>query len=510
MESMAGGMDNACRTGVQVVVLGDPGTGKSSLVVSVATETFSENVPPVVPPTRLPADYFPDRVPITIVDTPSSKEMSPNLVAELKQADVVVLTYACDKPATLERLSTYWLPELRRMEVEVPVIVVGCKLELRDELQQMSLEQVMSPIMQQFREIETCIECSALKQIQVPEVFYYAQKAVLHPTAPLFDQESQTLKPRCVRALKRIFILCDNDRDGSLSDTELNDFQVRCFNAPLQPSEIAGVKKVVQEKLPEGVNEQGLTLTGFLFLHALFIEKGRLETTWTVLRKFGYDNDIKLRKDLLPFSFKRAPDQSVELSLEAVDFLKGVFLMFDMDGDGALRPLEIDDIFSTAPESPWAAYPYKDAAERNVFGGFSFEAFLSEWGLMTILDPVASLANLIYLGYAGDPATALQITRRRRLDQKRQQTQRNVFQCYVFGPHNSGKSALLNALIGRTLSDEYSPTLNQRFAVNMVELAGGARKTLIMREIPEDGVAKLLSDRESLAACDIAVFVHDR
>lgn len=61
---------------------------------------------------------------------------------------------------------------------------------------------------------------------QIPEVFYYAQKAVLHPTAPLFDQESQTLKPRCVRALKRIFILCDHDKDGALSDAELNDFQV--------------------------------------------------------------------------------------------------------------------------------------------------------------------------------------------------------------------------------------------------------------------------------------------
>lgn len=49
---------------------------------------------------------------------------------------------------------------------------------------------------------------------------------MLHPTGPLFDQESQTLKPRCVRALKRIFILCDHDRDGALSDAELNDFQV--------------------------------------------------------------------------------------------------------------------------------------------------------------------------------------------------------------------------------------------------------------------------------------------
>lgn len=52
---------------------------------------------------------------------------------------------------------------------------------------------------------------------------------MLHPTAPLFDQEAQTLKPRCVRALKRIFILCDLDRDGALSDAELNDFQVIYF-----------------------------------------------------------------------------------------------------------------------------------------------------------------------------------------------------------------------------------------------------------------------------------------
>lgn len=32
----------------------------------------------------------------------------------------------------------------------------------------------------------------------------------------------------------------------------------------------------------------------------------------------------------------------------------------------------------------------------------------------------------------------------------------------------------------------------------------------MLREIPEDAVGKLLSDKESLAACDIAVFVHDR
>ncbi|CAA7401611.1 unnamed protein product [Spirodela intermedia] len=505
---MAASKEFVGRSNVRVVVIGDENAGKSSLIVSVATECFPENVPEVMPPTRLPADYYPDRVPITIIDTSSREEHRARLVAECQQADAIVLTYACDRPSTLERLSSYWLPELRRLDIKVPVILVGCKLDLRDELQ-FSLEQLMSPIMQNFREIETCVECSALKQIQVPEVFYYAQKAVLHPTAPLFDQETQSLKPRCIRALKRIFILCDLDRDGALSDAELNEFQVRCFNAPLQPDEVVGVKKVVQEKMPEGVNDRGLTLTGFLFLHALFIEKGRLETTWTVLRKFGYDNDITLRDDLLPLAFKRAPDQSVELTNVAVEFLKGIFYMFDIDSDGALSPAELDDLFSTAPENPWAEGPCKDAAEKNVLGGLSLEGFLSEWALMTLLDPVSSLANLIYVGYTGDPATAFCINRRRRTDQKKQHSQRGAFQCFVFGPKSGGKSMLLNSLIGRPFSDKYTPTTQQRFASNFIDLPKGEKKTLIMREIPEDEVKTLLSINDSLAPCDVAIFVYD-
>jgi mitochondrial Rho GTPase 1 len=61
----------AGKSGVRVVVIGDSGTGKSSLIIALATEQFPENVPGVMPPTRLPADYFPDRVPITIIDTSS-------------------------------------------------------------------------------------------------------------------------------------------------------------------------------------------------------------------------------------------------------------------------------------------------------------------------------------------------------------------------------------------------------------------------------------------------------
>ncbi|XP_062156578.1 mitochondrial Rho GTPase 1-like isoform X2 [Alnus glutinosa] len=513
-KASAGATNRYTKTGVRIVVAGDRGTGKSSLIATAAAKNFMTNVPPVLPPTRLPDNLFPQLVPITIIDT-SSRVVDDYIVAEeLKRADAVVFTYACDEPTTLDRLSTFWLPKLCKLEVKVPVIVVGCKLDLRDENQKVSLQQVMSPIMEQVLEIGTCLECSALKQVQIPEVFYYAQTAVLHPTGPLFDQETQTLRPRCIRALKRIFILSDHDRDGALSDVELNDFQVKCMNAPLQPSEIVGVKRVVAEKLPEGVNERGLTLTGFLFLHALFIEKGRAETMWTVLREFGYTNDIKLAEDLIPLSFERAPDQSVELTNEAIEYLRGIVELHNSNTrcatpDGELGPYEIDDIFSTAAESPWEKEPYVDAAQKNAFGGLSFDGFLSMWAFMTLLDPASSMENLIYIDYPGDPSSAFRVTRKRHLDRKKQQTDRNVFQCFVFGPKKAGKSALLNSFLGRPFCDKYTPTIEDHYAVNVVDEPRGTKKTLVLREIPEDGVSKLLLDKESLAACDVAVFVHD-
>lgn len=85
--------------------------------------------------------------------------------------------------------------------------------------------------------------------------------------------------------------------------------QARCFDAPLKPDELIAIKEVVRDKLPEGINERGLTPIGFMFLHSIFIERGRIETTWAVLRKFGYDNEIKLRNDLIPVPKKRSIDQ---------------------------------------------------------------------------------------------------------------------------------------------------------------------------------------------------------
>lgn len=38
----------------------------------------------------------------------------------------------------------------------------------------------------------------------------------------------------------------------------------------------------------------------------------------------------------------------------------------------------------------------------------------------------------------------------------------------------------------------------------------GSKRTLLLREIPDDGVKKFLSNKDFLAACDVAIFVYDR
>ena len=48
-----------------------------------------------------------------------------------QEASVIVLCFSMDKPGTLRRVSSYWMPELRRLGVHVPVMLVGCKSDVR-------------------------------------------------------------------------------------------------------------------------------------------------------------------------------------------------------------------------------------------------------------------------------------------------------------------------------------------------------------------------------------------
>ena len=93
--------------------------------------------------------------------------------------------------------------------------------------------QVVVPVLAKCKEIESCLDCSAKNLIFVSEVFYYAVKAVVHPVAPLFDVNAHNgagaLRPLCIKALMRIFAMCDTDK-------------ARCAPAPCMAASIVGSK----------------------------------------------------------------------------------------------------------------------------------------------------------------------------------------------------------------------------------------------------------------------------
>ncbi|POI33813.1 hypothetical protein CIB84_002434, partial [Bambusicola thoracicus] len=164
--------------------------GKTSLIMALVGEEFPEEVPPRAEEITIPADVTPEKVPTHIVDYSESEQTEDELQEEIAKANVVCVVYDVTKEATIEKIRTKWIPMVNggaEKSARIPIILVGNK----SDLQMGSSMEVILPIMNQFSEIETCVECSAKNLKNISELFYYAQKAVLHPTAPLYDPEEK-------------------------------------------------------------------------------------------------------------------------------------------------------------------------------------------------------------------------------------------------------------------------------------------------------------------------------
>ncbi|KAK7056912.1 ERMES complex Ca(2+)-binding regulatory GTPase gem1 [Paramarasmius palmivorus] len=448
-----------------------------------------------------------------------------HLESEIRKAHVICVVYSIDNPNSFDRIPAFWLPHFRQLGVNVPVILVGNKIDLRGgEVTNEALEDEIVPIMNEFKvilylyfdaiidrsaylyqEVETCVECSAKIPLNVSEVFYFAQKAVLHPTAPLYDSRDHVLKPACVKALKRIFKLCDMNKDGILDPVELNEFQAGSrfdlFSTNPHIRNSGNVSMLLFNYKNWKVSEEWSTSTRMV--------AGRLETTWTVLRKFGYAEDLRLTEEFLWPKFDIPPDSSVELSPPGYQFFTDLFETFDKDQDGALNPSELEAVFATSPGNPWATQSFPDTTLTDDTGAVTLQGWLAQWSMTTLLDHKTTLAYLAYLGYPDEPRTsALQVTRSRKADRRKGNVSRNVFLCYVCGAAGSGKTSLLRSFLKKPFREAYEPTTKMISVVNAVDI-NGSEKYLVLQEFGSKYEAETLRNSKKTALADVIVYVHD-
>lgn len=118
---------------VKVVVLGDAETGKTSLISTAATDTFEVRPPPVLPPTRLPAEFTPDHTSMQLSDTSSRPEDQKVTDVVIQQSDAAVICFDAKRPGTLESVRTVWYPRVQRLNPNIPVILACCKADRLDE-----------------------------------------------------------------------------------------------------------------------------------------------------------------------------------------------------------------------------------------------------------------------------------------------------------------------------------------------------------------------------------------
>ncbi|XP_038632278.1 mitochondrial Rho GTPase 1-A isoform X2 [Scyliorhinus canicula] len=497
------------RKDVRILLVGEPKVGKTSLIMSLVSEEFPDEVPLRAEEITIPADVTPEKVPTHIVDYSEAEQTEEQLHNEISKANVICIVYAVNSRNSIEKVTSRWIPLINDRtdkDSRMPLILVGNKSDL---VEHSSMEAIL-PIMNQYTEIETCVECSAKNLKNISELFYYAQKAVLHPTGPLYCPEEKEMKPACVKALTRIFKISDQDNDGILNDAELNFFQRTCFNTPLAPQALEDVKNVVRKNMSDGVSDNGLTLKGFLFLHTLFIQRGRHETTWTVLRRFGYDDDLELTHEYLFPVFKIPPDCTTELNHHAYLFLQSIFDKHDLDRDCALSPDELKDLFKVFPYMPWGP-DVNNTVCINDKGWVTYQGYICQWTLTTYLDVQRCLEYLGYLGYSilreqESQAAAVTVTRDKKLDLQKKQTQRNVFQCNVIGMRNCGKTGILQGFLGRNLMKQRQIKEEHKslYAINTTYVYG-QEKYLLLYEVLSDSEFITASD----TTCDVVCLVYD-
>jgi len=176
---------------VKCVVVGDGAVGKTCMLMSYTTNAFPEDYVPTVFD-NYAANVMVDGKPVNLGlwDTAGQEDFDKLRPLSYPSTDVFLVCFSLISKASYENVRYKWAPELRKHWPKAPLILVGTKLDLREDVNAMRKlqENKVSPISQQegealTREIQATkyIECSALTQKNLKMVFDEAIKAVLYP-----------------------------------------------------------------------------------------------------------------------------------------------------------------------------------------------------------------------------------------------------------------------------------------------------------------------------------------
>ncbi|GAB2268215.1 Rac-like GTP-binding protein arac5 [Dionaea muscipula] len=174
---------------IKCVTVGDGAVGKTCMLISYTSNTFpSDYVPTVFDNFSANVVVDGNTVNLGLWDTAGQEDYNRLRPLSYRGADVFILAFSLISKASYENVAKKWIPELRHYAPGVPIILVGTKLDLRDDKQFFVDHPGAVPITtQQGEELRKLIgapyyiECSSKTQQNVKAVFDAAIKVVLQP-----------------------------------------------------------------------------------------------------------------------------------------------------------------------------------------------------------------------------------------------------------------------------------------------------------------------------------------
>ncbi|KAJ9538802.1 hypothetical protein OSB04_031535 [Centaurea solstitialis] len=174
---------------IKCVCVGDGAVGKTCMLICYTSNKFPTDYIPTV------FDNFSANVAVDgkivnlgLWDTAGQEDYSRLRPLSYRGADIFVLAFSLISRASYENVLKKWMPELRRFAPDVPVILVGTKLDLRDDkgyladhIGSNAITYAQGEELRKQIGAAAYVECSSKTQQNVKAVFDSAIKAVLQP-----------------------------------------------------------------------------------------------------------------------------------------------------------------------------------------------------------------------------------------------------------------------------------------------------------------------------------------
>jgi len=174
--------------------VGDGTVGKTCMLISYTTDSFpGEYVPTVFD--NYTAAMMVDGVSVSLGlwDTAGQEDYDRLRPLSYPQTDVFLICFSVVSPSSFENVTTKWCPEIKHHCPDAPIILIGTKIDLREDKEvigQLSAQGLSAIKREQGIKMANKVravkylECSALTQRGLKQVFDEAVRAVLMPQPP--------------------------------------------------------------------------------------------------------------------------------------------------------------------------------------------------------------------------------------------------------------------------------------------------------------------------------------